>query len=187
MRLFTAIELSDHARAAIAAAQRTAAAEVSESAHSLRLVRAEHLHLTLVFIGEVGADAARPIVDCMSADIPQLPFRIVFGGLGIFPAHGAPRVLWLGVRDGVRQVIDLHTLVRDRLVRAGAEVERDSYEPHLTLGRWRGRGRAPRSRLPAGNEMVAAVDVAAVTLFESRLSSAGPSYTRLAQARLVCP
>jgi 2'-5' RNA ligase len=87
----------------------------------------------------------------------------------------------------VQQVIDLHTLVRDRLVRAGAEVERDSYEPHLTLGRWRGRGRAPRSRLPAGNEMVAAVDVAAVTLFESRLSSAGPSYTRLAQARLVCP
>ena len=34
---------------------------------------------------------------------------------------------------------------------------------------------------------IATVDVNAVTLFQSRLSQAGPAYTRLAAARLVCP
>ena len=53
MRLFTAIELSDEARTAIAAVQNTVAAALSDRPRSLRLVRTEHLHLTLVFVGEV--------------------------------------------------------------------------------------------------------------------------------------
>lgn len=187
MRLFTAIELSDEARGAIAAAQKTVAAALSDSPRSLRLVRTEHLHLTLVFIGEVPNDRGAAMAEAMSADIPQAPFAIEFGGVGVFPPSGPPRICWLGVLDGAEEVVRLHAHVAERLRGLGVPVEGKPYRPHLTLGRWRDRVRSVKSRIEPSAAPIARVLVSAVTLFESRLSSAGPSYTRLASARLSCP
>jgi len=187
MRLFTAIELSDEARSAITAAQNTVAAALSDTPRSLRLVRTEHLHLTLVFIGEVPEDKGRVIADVMSGDIPQPPFAIAFGGIGVFPSSGPPRICWLGVLEGANEVVQLHARVAGRLRDLGLPVEAKPFQPHLTLGRWRDRVRSVKSRIAPSAEAVARVSVSAVTLFESRLSSAGPAYTRLASARLSCP
>jgi len=187
MRLFTAIELSDEARTAIVGLQKTVAAALSDGPRSLRLVRTEHLHLTLIFIGEVSKEQGSAIADVMSADIPQAPFAIEFGGIGVFPPDGPPRICWLGVVDGASEVIRLHAHVADRLRNLGVALEGRPYRPHLTLGRWRDRVRGVRSRLASSTEPIARVPVSAVTLFESRLSSGGPSYTRLASARLSCP
>ena len=187
MRLFTAIELTDEARATIAAEQKRAASGLGDTAGAVRFVRTEHLHLTLVFIGEIPVDRVAPLVEAMNAEIRQVPFRMVFGGLGVFPSHGAPRVLWLGVIDGAPQAIDLHARVGDRLAGAGVAVERKPFHPHLTLARWRDGRRSARPVLAATPRVVAAIDVSAVALVQSRLSPAGPSYTRLSQARLVCP
>ena len=187
MRLFTAIELTDEARAAITAEQKRVAAGLGDAAGALRFVRTEHLHLTLVFLGEVAEESAASIIETMSGEILHAPFHLVFGGLGVFPPRGAPRVLWLGVVDGARQAIDLQARVADRLTSAGVAVERKPFHPHLTLARWRDQRRSARPVLAATPGVVAAVDVSAVALVQSRLSSAGPSYTRLSQARLLCP
>jgi len=185
MRLFTAIELTGEARVAIDAEQKAIVSTLGGESRSIRFVRSEHLHLTLVFIGEVPDDATK-LVEAMSADIGQRPFRLVFGGLGVFPANGAPRVLWLGVVDGLRQAIDLHAHVAAKLTGAGVAVDKRPFHPHLTLARWRDGRRSPRPVLGTPG-VVAAVDVSAVALVQSRLLPAGPSYTRLSQARLVCP
>src|SRR6266700_3220933 len=86
MRLFAAVELSDDARAAIAAEQQRIASALGTAARSLRLVRAGHMHLTLAFIGEIAEARAAPIVEVMSPDIAQAPFQVVFGGVGTFPS-----------------------------------------------------------------------------------------------------
>jgi RNA 2',3'-cyclic 3'-phosphodiesterase len=187
MRLFTAIELPDDARTAIAAVQKTIAARLADSPRSLRLVRPEHLHLTLVFIGEVAPESAAAIVDLMSADILEPPFRAAFGGVGVFPPAGPPRTLWLGLVEGGPNAVAVHARVSERLRRAGVEPDRKAYRPHLTLGRWRDRDRQARGKLPSTIDVVATMDVDVVTLFESKLTQAGPSYTRLARARLSCP
>jgi 2'-5' RNA ligase len=120
----------------------------------------------------------------MTGDIPVQPFRIGFGGLGAFPARGAPRVLYLDVMTGMSAAIDLHDRVSDRLARAGVGRDERPFHPHLTLGRWResrhpiGRGRHTTSR---------GLEVDRVALFQSRLSSTGSAYTRLASSRLVSP
>src|SRR5262245_56077487 len=103
MRLFTAIELSDAASTAIAALQKTVAAALLGGSATLRLVRTEHLHLTLIFIGEVPDERGRAIADAMSADILQAPFVIEFGGIGVFPPSGPPKICWLGVLDGANE------------------------------------------------------------------------------------
>src|SRR5262245_35174504 len=105
MRLFTAIELSDEARTATAALQKTVAAALPDGARTLRLVRTEHLHLTLIFIGEVPNERGRAIADVMSADIAQAPFALEFGGIGMFPPSGPPKICWLGVLVGANEMV----------------------------------------------------------------------------------
>ena len=186
MRLFAAIDLNDAARRAIAAEQARIRRELADD--SLKWVQPAHMHLTLVFIGEVDAGRAAAIVDRMSAPLPQAPFRLVFGGVGVFPAHGAPRVLWLGALDGARAAVALQRAVALRLESVGVAPDTRAFHPHLTLARWRD-GRAAASGRLAKDEAgpVAKVEVETVTLYQSRLSSSGPAYTALASAPLSCP
>jgi 2'-5' RNA ligase len=187
MRLFAAVALSDDARASIAAEQERIATALGAVARSLRFVQAGHMHLTLVFIGEIAEVGAGPIVELMSGHIAQAPFQLVFGGVGTFPPGGPPRVLWLGVMQGAQEITELGALVARRLAAGGVALESRPFRPHLTLARWRARRPARRPRLPEWTDRVAHLDVGAVTLYQSRLSPAGPSYTALAHARLICP
>jgi RNA 2',3'-cyclic 3'-phosphodiesterase len=186
MRLFAAIELDAAARAAITEEQRRLVELLRAHGSTVpRLVSAEHMHLTLVFIGEVPDDRAPAIIDAAAAPIPMTPFGVGFGGIGAFPARGAPRVLWLGIADGAPAVVELQAIAASRLEKAGVPREQRGFHPHLTLGRWK-ESRAsdrPRAdeRTPA---MVARVEVECVALVQSRLSSKGPTYTVLARAPL---
>jgi 2'-5' RNA ligase len=186
VRLFTAIELTEAARAAIAMEQQKAVEALGRNRGRLRLVRLEQMHLTLVFIGEVSEARAAAIADLMTGDMPVRPFRIGFGGLGAFPARGAPRVLYLDVVAGMSAAIDLHDKVSNRLARAGVKRDDRPFHPHLTLGRWRESRPSDRPGVSARTE-IAAVEVDRVALFQSRLSSSGSAYTRLASSRLVSP
>jgi 2'-5' RNA ligase len=186
MRLFTAVELPEAARAAVVAEQRRLVGGAPAAARRLRVVAPEQLHLTLVFIGEVGEERAAAISRAMRDDIPVAPFRITFGGVGAFPPHGAPRALYVGVSEGAEAAVALHGHVARRLEQAGVARETRPFRPHLTIGRWR---ESQRSDRPQGDgpANIAVVEVTAVTLFQSRLSSSGSTYTRLSAARLVCP
>src|SRR2546427_10130387 len=99
MRLFVAIDLEDDARRASAAEQKRLMQELHGES-SLRMVRPEQMHLTLAFLGEVDDVRGAAIVDAMREDVKAAPFPIVYAGLGVFPPHGAPRVLWLGGTTG---------------------------------------------------------------------------------------
>ncbi len=182
MRLFTAVDLSDEARGAIAAEQARLGRAMQRP--SMRWVRPEHLHLTLVFIGEVPADRASSLVETIGHGIDQAPFAVALGGIGTFPPGRPPRILWLGVVEGARGVIDLERTVRERVVAIGVAVEGRAYHPHLTLARWRESHAADRRLPESPARVIARVDVSQVTLYESRLGSGGPTYTALAQAQL---
>ena len=180
MRLFTAIELTESARSAIVAEQQRIVGPPRGS--RIRLVKPEQMHLTLVFIGEVAEERGGTISALMERDIPLAPFRISLGGVGAFPPRGAPRALYVDVMEGADATITLHALVAERL----QQPDDRPFRPHVTIGRWRESRPADRPK-GALRAAIATVDVNSVTLFQSRISSAGPAYTRLAAARLVCP
>ena len=187
MRLFVAIDLDDDARAAIAAEQHRLKRALSASERSsVRWVEPERMHLTLAFLGEMTEARAAAIVEAMQADVDAAPFRMVFAGLGVFPPRGAPSVLWIGVTTGQREVTSVQRQIVERLARIGVAPETRPYHPHLTLARWRSAHHDDAKRVIAADRgtAVAQVDVAAVTLHQSRLSSAGPRYTTLASAEL---
>ena len=186
MRLFVAADLPQDARDAVAEAQKRLASALAGAAGLLRWVRAEHAHLTLVFLGEVEEARAPAVVDAVGRDVDAAAFDIALETIGVFPPRGAPRVLWIGVGAGASQVIDLQRELARRIGALGIPLEDRPFHPHLTLARWRDarspdRDRALRSAPPG---IVATARVDGATLYRSRLSPSGPSYTALARAGL---
>ena len=183
MRLFVAIDLASGVRASIAREQERLARLLAE--RQPRWVRPEQIHLTLAFIGEAADERVPAIVETMSHDISLPPFQVVLGGFGMFPTHGAPRVLWMGVVEGAEAVVDLQHEVVRRLNHAGVVSEERVFRPHLTLGRWRLGRPSDRSRVSTeAVRVIEAGTVEAITLYESRMSSSGAIHQALTRARL---
>jgi 2'-5' RNA ligase len=187
MRLFVAVDLSDEPRQSMAAQQKRIAAVLADRQSSLKWVGPEHMHLTLVFLGNVDDAHGPAVVDAIGRDVDAAPFDIVFDRVGAFPPRGAPRVLWAGVTQGAAELVALQREVRQRAAALGIALEERPFHPHLTLGRWResrpqDRERALAAALP---DAIARVRVRRATLYESRLSRSGPTYTALAHANLT--
>jgi 2'-5' RNA ligase len=156
-----------------------------------RWVPAENLHITLWFIGEVDEERAAVLLSSLQHPFRTGPFDLHLAGLGAFPRSGAPRVLWLGVREGQDGLRALHAEVGARLRPFGFEAERRLYSGHVTLARVKD---APRRSAGAVREALAGTPadaghtrVSAVTVFRSRVSSAGSRYEPLARVPLVAP
>jgi 2'-5' RNA ligase len=181
-RLFVALEIGSTAQSRLADEQERLAETIRGSA--LRWTKRDQLHITLVFIGEVSEQRAASIAAVMREPLPHPPFRFALGGFGAFPPRGAPRNLWIGVKSGAEHVIRVQALVAERLETVGVERERRPFSPHLTLARWKDSRPSDRPRTTtASPATIASVDAHAVTLFQSRLSSAGSTYAQLVE----CP
>jgi 2'-5' RNA ligase len=186
MRLFIAADLSDEAKQAIAAEQKRIAVALGRSGDSVKLVRPGQMHLTLLFLGEVPEAREPAVVETMNIPVDRPAFEIAFGGAGVFPPRGAPRVLWIGVTTGAAPLTNLQSEIAGRIRRLGIEFNDRPFHPHLTIGRWResrGSGRRDGGAL-RGSGTVTTVRVTRATLYQSQLSSSGPAYTALAHANL---
>jgi len=184
MRLFVAVDVDAPARTALAAQQQQLRAIASGS---LRWVRPEQLHITLVFLGEVPDERANALIAAYAEPAAIPPFDLAFRGIGVFPPRGAPRALWIGVADGGGPLIRLQELMADRARGLGITLEGRAFSPHLTIGRWKDSRSSDRQRVIAAapTAEIARVRVARATLYRSQLSSAGPAYTALAHATLT--
>jgi 2'-5' RNA ligase len=186
MRLFVAIDLDQGARQAIASEQARLKKALGDRS-SLKWVRDEQMHLTLVFLGEVTDDRAPQVVDSINQSIDAVPFDASFEGVGMFPPHGPPRVLWIGIGRGAQELIAVQRELAGRVRRLGIELEDRAFHPHLTLARWRESRAVDRSRIAEAvkaTSVIARVHVDHATLYRSRLSPSGSSYTPLARATL---
>jgi 2'-5' RNA ligase len=182
-RLFVALEIGSKAQRRIAGEQERLVETMRGAA--LRWTKYEQLHITLVFIGQVSEEHATAIVEAMRDPLPHPPFRFALGGLGAFPPHGAPRAFWIGVTSGAEQVVRVQALVAERLETLGVERERRPFSPHLTLARWKHSRPSDRPRTTTtSSATIASVDAHGVTLFQSHVTSAGSTYTVLAECPL---
>ena len=186
MRLFIAVDLDDASRAAVAAVQKRIAVALDDSRSRVIWVKPDRMHLTLVFIGEVDESRAPELVAAVERPVEAPPFEIVFEDVGTFPSSGAPRAVWVGISGGARQLTDLQADMARRMVALDVPLEARPFHPHLTLGRWKASRSSDRRRAldAARPGVVARTRIDAATLYQSRISSAGPTYTPLARATL---
>ncbi len=189
MRLFIAVELSPAALEAAADVTGALRRYVSERAPRARLtwVPTDRMHLTIRFLGEVDHVKREAVESALAAPLDTAAFTLTLGGAGAFPSGGAPRVIWLGIEQGLTDLKGLEREVSGRLaIFAGVPPDRHGFSPHLTLARVRD---PQELRLPAQLDSVARPGhsgtlIDAITLFESRLSPKGPTYTPLRRTPL---
>ncbi len=182
IRTFVAIDVNDEVRRKTARLMRDLSPEY-------KWVEPENLHLTLKFLGDVPeedvADVCRHVERACDG-VESFPISIE--GLGAFPDDDRPRVIWAGVGEGQEELCELHGRIERELKKMRFPEERQTYRPHLTLGRKKHRGRydpamvaAIRENAPfyAGDFMVQQIVV-----YASYLDKRGPSYTPMARVNL---
>ncbi len=178
MRLFIAIELPPSVlRELLAIRER-----LEPRCPGWCFVRAEGVHLTLRFLGEVEEErdsAARGAWRAAAAG--SGPIRLRIGGLGVFPGAAHPRVLWVGAAELPEGSARLEALARAMETAArglGFPPETRPFRPHLTLARAGNRGRPAVPPLdPAGPSIEFLAGEAA--LIRSELLPSGARYSRL--------
>ena len=131
MRLFIALTLPERARERLADVQR----RVHQLGLPLRTTRAEELHLTLAFLGETADERLDTIRHAMGDAAAVPSFQLALAGLGTFPLHRRPTVLWVGLTGDLSSLTTLHTRLNERLAASGLPAETRAFRPHVTLGR----------------------------------------------------
>jgi RNA 2',3'-cyclic 3'-phosphodiesterase len=186
MRLFVAIELEEQT---VAAAAETAALLRRDIGSTLTAswVAPENMHLTVRFIGHVDDSRVPAILEVLTPPLDVAPFHVAFGACGMFPPSGPPRVIWIGLAEGLPSLAAIHHEFDRRLLPFGFEPERRPFSAHLTLARIKdapkGARAALRDALAGADPRVPESAVNRATIFRSHLSPKGPRYERLAFAR----
>jgi RNA 2',3'-cyclic 3'-phosphodiesterase len=146
-----------------------------------RWVRAENLHVTLKFIGEVPSaklDAIRAALAIVRSD---REVTIDFRGLGFFPDEKHARVFWAGL-DASPNLKRLALDIDHAAEKLGIPPEKRPFSPHLTLARFQPPGLPEKLR--AVMQENAARDFGSLKagqfhLIESKLKPSGAEYTTL--------
>ena len=177
-RVFCAVELPQTARSLVLAHIARIKEKVPHAKASW--ARDANLHLTLKFLGEIPTASVADFSKAVSLAVNRVqPFSIRLEQTGIFPTHGLPRVLWIGINDPSTQLTELHARLEQESSQVGFAKETRPFHPHLTIARLRQSDHA-RALATAHKQMEfdpVEIDVAELLVIRSELSSEGSKYT----------
>jgi len=182
MRVFIATDIDDEIRRGMGKLQKQLQAKVDIRKSDVKWVAPEAMHLTLKFLGEIKDEQAVEVCNitkdvagrysCFDLDIESVGF---FGG-------SSARVLWVGAGQGKDRLLDLQKDIEQQLTASGWPPETRRFSGHLTLC---------RVRNPKAGFKLAAItkdyrdfrlgttSIDSVTVYQSRLTPKGPTYTTL--------
>ncbi|MFH0912096.1 MAG: RNA 2',3'-cyclic phosphodiesterase [Patescibacteria group bacterium] len=128
-RLFVAINLST--------ATKLALLKISSqlpTSPALRTAKADNLHLTLQFLGDIEIDSIPAIRDVLTLVANQHhPFELACTRLGAFPNFNQPQTIWIGVMGP--RLMELQTDLTKSLRKLVPTLDTKPFKPHLTLAR----------------------------------------------------
>jgi len=154
----------------------------------VRWAKPGSIHLTLKFFGNITERDIRSIEDTLKGKASALaPIPIAVGTMGVFPNLSKPRVLWVGITTGLRELTATQAEIEAVLEAAGFPREERAYRPHLTLGRMKADRKIDGlDKAIESNKDFAAGSFTAseMILFRSDLKPTGTVYTALAKFKL---
>lgn len=177
-RLFLALELPESARTALVRWR----AEALWNAPALRLPAADHLHVTLCFLGWIEQSEIEQIIGACRAiaNAPTLELRL---GEAVWLPARRPRVLVVELEDPDGALARLQAAICGALADGGWYTpEKRPFLAHVTVAR------VPRGARPSVRELrsppMRHLRGSQVTLFRSRLNPSGARYESLWTATL---
>jgi RNA 2',3'-cyclic 3'-phosphodiesterase len=187
VRLFVAVEIGETLSRQVAKISRELQRRAADAAPRAKVtwIPADRMHLTIRFIGEVDDGTASLVRQALETPLAVGPFSVTVCGVGTFPKSGTPRVVWLGVTEGRNELLAIEREVTSRMTPVGIPDENRTYSPHLTLARVRDPAGLKTARLVDGltERRIGTSHIDTITLFHSKLSPKGPTYTPLLRVR----
>ena len=144
----------------------------------MRWVRADHLHITLKFLGDVESVQESKLIEALEETLSMAPFKFNLAGLGAFPDKKRPRVIWTAIANGAQQMTHLAGLVEQASAHAGLQAEGRGFSPHVTLGRVKQPGNLDALWTQAADNRFTGqkIDAQQIKLIWSTLTPTGPVY-----------
>jgi 2'-5' RNA ligase len=168
MRCFFGIPLTKQVRASMVELQE----QLKKSSTRMKLVEPENLHVTVKFLGELGAREVEKAKKNLET-VDKKGFQVKFTHVGAFPSQEYVKVLWVGVKEGKKQLEEVHDAL-------GQE---PNYVPHVTLARVKSKPDEVVKDLLT-EKIDLGMKVEKVQLIESLLSEKGPTYQKVFEIEL---
>ena len=155
----------------------------------VRWVKAENIHLTLKFLGEITPQEVKSIeLQLEAIGSRHAAFDLTFSGNGVFPNWNRPRILWVGLIPS-DALLSLVNEIETELRSIGIAPENRPFSPHITIGRFKDFAKPGEINIIQQNfhEEVILDETMTITeiyLYQSMLHPSGPEYTRLQITKL---
>lgn len=185
MRIFLAILLSDKVRQSLAQISK----DLRRCGGDVTWVQEDNYHVTVFFFGDVEPETCNRIVRAMPEMVSGMaPFQLRFEKIWAFPNLRRPRVLWAGVNQGSREIIQVHGKVLSVIEEMGFRDDK-KFLPHVTIGRVRSQANLDKlfpaiEEINQGNITIGEDFIRGISLIESTLTPKGPVYSELAFVKM---
>lgn len=186
MRIFIAIDINEEVRKAIGKLQEKIQSETRID-KGIKWARPKLMHLTLKFIGDVKDEILNDVCKMTGEVAAQYPaFSLDIENAGHFGGKSA-RVLWVGTGDGSEMLAQIVVELNEKLQQLGFAPETRRFTGHLTLCRIKNAQAGyelARAAGKYGDFVAGSVIVDKIVVYQSELSSQGPTYTPIAKYEL---
>ena len=183
MRTFIAIPLPAEARTLLGEIQQ----KLRSFEADVKWTAPFSIHLTLKFLGEIDPAILPGLTDLLRAGAAaEQAFPLSIQGLGGFPNLRVPRVIWCGLEGSTDRLVALQRKVDAACVAAGFASEERPFQPHLTLGRVRGKSNLQPllDYIRIGSTFECEFSVNEINVYQSTLQPKGAVYTLLRKIEL---
>jgi 2'-5' RNA ligase len=152
----------------------------------IKWVNPDNLHLTLTFLGDTEEILISKIKAALD-NIKSGQFSLELNSLGVFKNINSPAVLWVGIMNN-KIMTDIKNAIDLQLSKVGLSLEARVFKPHLTIARIK--SIADKKNLEIllkkfNNKSITVQPVTEIILYESILSSEGPTYMIIHKSNLI--
>lgn len=141
-------------------------------------VELQNMHFTLLFLGEISEDMVQRVQDELKT-IQFDSFDISFEGVGSFPKPKFPKIVWIGVKNGSDQLVELAKTVEEKMIPLGFKSDKE-FKPHITIFRIKNKiGDITDELVKYSNEKLGFQKISEIKLKKSVLTPSGPIYSDL--------
>jgi len=155
----------------------------------IKWVEKNNLHLTMKFLGYISLEQTELIKSELKKIANRCsPFIIrLSSNIGVFPTYKMPRIIWVGIKEGISELKELYNSIENKLSNKGFPREDKDFSGHMTIGRVKFiRDKTNFIQILKRveiNNFTQEVD--SIDLMESKLTPSGPIYNITANLPLL--
>ena len=185
VRTFIAVNLNTEIKEYLASLQ----ANLNVPETKIKWVGKNNLHLTMKFLGYITLEQTKLVRSILKEIASRYsPFIIkLSSNIGTFPTYQMPRIIWVGIKEGINELKELYNSIENKLSNKGFPREDKDFHGHITIGRVKYIRDKTNfiqilKRIKVNNFTQ---EVGSIDLMESKLTPDGPIYNITAKFPLL--